>query len=737
MMSNLPITIDHEQIFRSLDQAYLVFGVDPDHTIIEENEAHAHLALVRRSSVIGRPLREAFPHSGDADQVIESIEQVIRSGKPNTLECVRYDLKDGLGQSVQKYWRISHHPVMNDGAVIAIYQSIDDITEEIMNDHKLERLQYQLDQALAYSDIGTWLWDVKRRKIYADKSLSRMFGLSFIESERGITLKTFLSMVHTQDRKRVEEKIHHVFTHPGAYQSEFRMIDRNGATHWVIARGKMEVNDEGKPVNFPGVIVDITDRKHAENNLKFLSKATTQFTASLSYKKTLHNIASLVVPMIADWCTVDLLDENGQLEQMVVVHKDPEKIAWAEELRKVQGPPDLSSSYGVANVLRTGEPELYPRVTDDILERSIKDKKQLELTRSLGMSSVIIAPLIVNDKTIGVITLISTESRLHYKQSDLELVKGLANRAALAVYNASLYRDAQHEIKERKHLQRQLEYLNEALETRVKKRTEQLETTNQGLEQEIAKRQKAEKGLQEYSESLAQSNQELQDFAFVASHDLQEPLRKIQSFGDLLESEYGEQLGDGKEYLDRMRHAAARMSTLIEDLLAFSRVATKNRPHVSVDLKTVVKEVVGDLEDRINRTEGKVKVQALPVVLADPTHMRQLFQNLIGNALKFHQEGVPPIVKVYAKRPKASEPFHTIYVQDNGIGFEEKYLDRIFSVFQRLHERDKYEGTGIGLAVCRKIIERYGGTITAESKKGQGSTFIITLPKEKREKNHD
>jgi len=736
-MSNLPITIDHEQLFRSLDQAYIVFGVDPDYTIIEENEAHANLALVRRSNVVGMPLREAYPHGGDTEQVIESIQRVIQTGKPHTLERVRYDIKDGLGQLVEKYWRITNHPIIENSSVVAIYQSTDDITEEIQNDHKLERLQYQLDQALTYSDIGTWLWDIKRRKIFVDKSLSRMFGLSFIESEKGITLKTFLGMVHVQDRKRVEEKIHQVFTHPGAYQSEFRMIDREGATHWVIARGKMEVNDDGKPTNFPGVIVDITDRKHAENNLRFLSKATTQFTASLSYKKTLRNIASLVVPTIADWCTVDLLNEGGELEQMVIIHKDPEKIAWAEELRKTQGPPDLASSYGVANVIRTGEPELYPRITDEILEQTIKDKKQLELTRNLGMSSVIIAPLVVDNKTIGAITLISTESRIHYKQSDLELVKGLANRAALAVYNASLYRDAQREIKERAHLQRQLEYLNEALETRVKKRTQQLETTNQGLEAEIAKRQKAEKGLQEYSESLAQSNQELQDFAFVASHDLQEPLRKIQSFGDLLESEYGANLGDGKEYLDRMRHAAARMSTLIEDLLAFSRVATKNRPHVPVDLKTIVKEVVSDLEDRINRTEGQVKVQALPIVLADPTHMRQLFQNLIGNALKFHREGVPPVVKVYAKRHKANDPYYTIYVEDNGIGFEEKYLDRIFSVFQRLHERDKYEGTGIGLAVCRKIIERYGGTITAESKKGQGSTFIITLPKEKREKSHD
>ena len=211
-------------------------------------------------------------------------------------------------------------------------------------------------------------------------------------------------------------------------------------------------------------------------------------------------------------------------------------------------------------------------------------------------------------------------------------------------------------------------------------------------------------------------------------HDLQEPLRKIQAFGDILESEYATKIGDGMEYLTRMRAAASRMSVLIEDLLSFSRVTTKTQPSVEVNLNTLVADVISDLDDRINRTQGEVKVGQLPTVWADPTHMRQLLQNLIGNALKFHRENVPPVVTVESKEVQKGDEMYEITVTDNGIGFEEKYLDRIFSVFQRLHGRGTYEGTGIGLAVCRKIAERYGGTITASSTKNSGSTFIFKIP---------
>jgi PAS domain S-box-containing protein len=275
-----------------------------------------------------------------------------------------------------------------------------------------------------------------------------------------------------------------------------------------------------------------------------------------------------------------------------------------------------------------------------------------------------------------------------------------------------------------------------------------LQDLNANLEAIVTQRTEI---LRQVNTELQRSNQELQDFAYVASHDLQEPLRKIQAFGNLLEEEYGPALGDGKAYLDRMRNAAGRMRVLIEDLLTFSRVTTKAQPFVPVDLATVVYEIVDDLEPRLKATQGRVEIGTLPTIEADHQQMHQLFQNLLVNAVKFCRPGVPPLVKVYAElhddpelvvddvetEAKLAEisttltvvrQHYQIFVEDNGIGFDEKYLDRIFTVFQRLHGKSEYEGTGIGLAVVRKIVERHGGTITATSSVGQGATFIVTLP---------
>lgn len=239
--------------------------------------------------------------------------------------------------------------------------------------------------------------------------------------------------------------------------------------------------------------------------------------------------------------------------------------------------------------------------------------------------------------------------------------------------------------------------------------------------------------LWEKNEELVRSNLELQQFAQIASHDLQEPLRKIQAFGDRLLSKCADGLDDvGKDYLARMQGAAARMQTLIQDLLTYSRVTSKGQPFESVDLEEIVKGVLSDLEIRLETTGGRVDVGTLPRIEGDALQMRQLFQNLLGNALKYHQADVPPLVHISAQAIEEThpgeEPRWKIVVEDNGIGFEEEYAERIFAMFQRLHGRSEYEGTGVGLTICRKIVERHGGTITAKGNPGEGSTFTITFP---------
>ena len=258
---------------------------------------------------------------------------------------------------------------------------------------------------------------------------------------------------------------------------------------------------------------------------------------------------------------------------------------------------------------------------------------------------------------------------------------------------------------------------------------------------DITRRKRIEAKLKLYSDKLERSNGELQDFAQIASHDLQEPLRKILAFGDRLKARAGDSLDEQcREYLQRMFNAAARMQILITDLMTFSRVETKTQTFVATDLAVIAREVTTDLETLIEQTGGRVEIGELPTIDADPVQMRQLLQNLIGNSLKYYRAGVPPVVRIYsrklderrrdsiAKSGGVAQQLSQILVEDNGIGFDEKYLDRIFTMFQRLHKKGEYEGTGVGLAICRKIVDHHGGTITAHSRPGEGTTFVVTMP---------
>jgi signal transduction histidine kinase len=237
----------------------------------------------------------------------------------------------------------------------------------------------------------------------------------------------------------------------------------------------------------------------------------------------------------------------------------------------------------------------------------------------------------------------------------------------------------------------------------------------------------------QYTLKLERSNRELQDFAYVASHDLQEPLRKIEAFGDRLVTRYGKDLpDDGRMFLDRMQNAAGRMRRLINDLLDYSRVTTKAKPFTRVVLDEVLTGVLSDLQIRIEESGAVIRSEALPAIDADATQMRQLLQNVLANALKFRKPDVKPEISITCSVDGAKTghrpPHVRIEIRDNGIGFDNKYKEQIFTIFQRLHGRLEYEGTGVGLATVRKIVERHGGSIDADGQPGLGATFIIELP---------
>jgi PAS domain S-box-containing protein len=260
----------------------------------------------------------------------------------------------------------------------------------------------------------------------------------------------------------------------------------------------------------------------------------------------------------------------------------------------------------------------------------------------------------------------------------------------------------------------------------------------QGIIRDVTEQRRDRAELERATAALRRSNAELEQFAYVASHDLQEPLRKIRAFGDRLSGMLAGKLDDrAADYLRRMIGASERMGTLIENLLSYSRASSRGLELSDVAIDDVVKEVLVDLDQLIASTRACIEVGSLPRIEADPVQIRQLFQNLIANALKYQPPDAAPRIAIEGAYldhldrvvgPGQAAFMARIRVTDNGIGFEPRNAERIFELFQRLHGRNQYDGTGIGLGMCRRIVTRHGGTITAEGRPGNGATFIVTLP---------
>ncbi|MGB0909925.1 MAG: ATP-binding protein [Nitrospirales bacterium] len=291
----------------------------------------------------------------------------------------------------------------------------------------------------------------------------------------------------------------------------------------------------------------------------------------------------------------------------------------------------------------------------------------------------------------------------------------------------------EHDVLRRQSIESQLAQSVRDLEQRNR---ELSEARDQALI-EVHERERADLALRHKTEELVRSNHELDQFASVAAHDLQEPLHTIQVFSDLLRVKCGQSLpSSGSEFLHRILKASSRMQRLIQDLLVYSRLEHQDRVPEPVALREVVEDILSDFAVRIDEQQARIEVGELPVIESDPTHIRQLLQNLIGNALKFHKPDEPPVIRLSAclmkerrhKDGQHADQLCQLCIEDEGIGMDAQYTDRIFGMFKRLHGRDEFEGTGIGLAVCKKIVDRCGGHITVQSEVGKGSTFLVTLP---------
>ncbi len=349
-----------------------------------------------------------------------------------------------------------------------------------------------------------------------------------------------------------------------------------------------------------------------------------------------------------------------------------------------------------------------PVFFEDMQDDTRVDEITYQYAVQLNIHALCIFPLIIRDQHFGVLIL-QGDRPYAFPEKELRLYQSMIGQLAASIENRFLF---------------------EQMEQKVAERTAELLSINLQLQQEVGERKKAETALKSYTIELERSNRELQDFAYLSSHDLQEPLRKIQAFSDRLQLKYVDALDEkGLDYLARIQNAANRMQKLIEALLIFSRVTSQAKPFSHVNLNKVIHGVLEDLEFQIESQNAKISIAELPTIEADKFQMRQLFQNLISNSLKYHQPDEPPEIKIEAKLSEdVPEGYCQIIVSDKGIGFEEQHNERIFQVFQRLYNREAYDGTGVGLAVCRRIVERHQGSVSAHGKLGEGATFVVELP---------
>ena len=507
----------------------------------------------------------------------------------------------------------------------------------------------------------------------------------------------------SEDRDRARQMVEQVFGTGVPVTYESQVYDRGHDLKWFSIRLGPVRQLDGSIVNGILIVTDIHDQKQAREALHASEEALRQ---SSEYLTTLNQIGwALSTLQDLDGAlkvTLEAIQANLPLDVFFITLYDLEtNFVWFPLLydsgRTWDEPGGkLDEETMTARVIHSGSPLLLNRTPDEIASAK-KSGKQLGNTSRVS-ASIIMAPLQIGPRIIGVIS-VHSYSQNAYTQEHLTLLSGAANQVAIAIENARLYEAAQRELEERKRAEDEVRELNAQLERRVLQRTVELEA----------------------------SNRELESFTYTVSHDLRAPVRGLHGFSQILLNDFAEELPEqARDYLKRIEDNARLMGDLIDDLLAFSHLGRQQIKKVPVDAAATAKHAFTEAASQENKERIHFTVGELPAVQADAALLKQVFINLFSNAIKFSRQRKVAEIDVGSQE---TEKGTAIYVRDNGVGFEMQHAGKLFGVFQRLHSYDQFEGTGVGLAIVRRIVERHGGQIWAEGELDKGATFYFTLGK--------
>lgn len=684
-----------------------ILGMTPNGVLETWNPAAERLLGFTKDDVLGRSLFDLLAPALDVSP--EQLRERLRTGEPPPYSEGTVRRKDGTAVEVAL---VLSGVKDGEGHPVALVGALRDLRGSKNTADQLRRSRDLLNRAEKVALLGSWEWEVERDLVAWSEELYDIFGIAPGGFEA--TLQAFLARIHPEDRQRVRDTVNATVVEGRPFDFHHRLIRPDGVIRFVRCKGQLLFEQGTSRRRLVGICQDVTDlrseeqrflplvesevarREAAERQALLLSRASLILTQFPDIQGALRQFAALAADHVGDVCLVDLFTPEGTLRRVAIGCRDP---ALRENIEaQFHGATPGVGVPEIARILENRRGRLVLFDSEEVLPQPTVTPSELEALRSLRVGSAVIVPIQLQGRTLGALTFLRFSGEQSFGPEDARLAEGLAYRIAVSLENAELFQKTATEAEVLRASDEKLRGQNVELERRVRERTAQLRG----------------------------ALNELEAFAYSVAHDLRAPLRAMRGFSQILLEAHSTRLDEaGRDYLSRISVASARLDGLIQDLLEYSRIGRSTVELKSLPMEAVLKTVVKEMEPEFRERRADVRMEGFfPSVFADQIILVRVVTNILSNAVKFVAPGVRPRVRIWSEDRGVQS---RLWIEDNGIGIPPEHHERIFRVFERLNRLEDYPGTGIGLAIVRRGVERMKGRTGVESEAGRGSRFWIEL----------